>query len=146
MLAALVAAAVAATAPLPAAPTRWVTDTAGFMSEPARAALDAKLEGYERATGHQVVVWVGKTIGDADLADWAVRTFAAWKVGRKGLDDGIAMFVLADDRNVESKQTIELPVSFLQSVGDAVGLSIEVDKLREACRSPERDEASHPGT
>jgi hypothetical protein len=24
------------------------------------------------------------------LDDWAVRTFAVWKVGRKGLDDGIA--------------------------------------------------------
>ena len=38
MLAALVAAAAVATAPVPPAPTRWVTDTAGFMSEPARAA------------------------------------------------------------------------------------------------------------
>ena len=41
--------------------------------------------------------------------------------------------------------TIELPVSFIQSVGDAVVLSIEVDKLREAHRSPEPDEAPPPG-
>src|ERR1041385_7141527 len=101
MLAALVAAAAVAATPIPPSPTRWVTDTAGLMSPQGRAAVDAKLEAYERTTGHQVVVWIGKTIDGADLADWAVRTFAAWKVGRKGLDDGIAMFVLADDRKID---------------------------------------------
>ena len=65
------------------------------MSPAAREALDGRLESYERATGHQVVVWIGKTIDGAPLADWAVKTFAAWKVGRKGFDDGIAVFIVA---------------------------------------------------
>jgi uncharacterized protein len=98
MRALLVIAALAATPP---APTSWVTDTAGMMSPGARQSLDARLAGYERATGHQVIVWTGRTIGGDDLADWAVRTFAAWKIGRKGQDDGVALFVLADDKKLD---------------------------------------------
>ena len=33
----------------------------------ARTNLDAKLEAYERATGRQVVVWIGETIGGRSL-------------------------------------------------------------------------------
>jgi uncharacterized protein len=141
MLAAVVAAAVAAAAPIPAAPTRWVTDTAGFMSEAARAALDAKLEGYERATGHQVVVWIGKTIGGADLADWAVRTFAAWRVGRKGLDDGIAMFVLADDRKID----IEVGYGLEDRVPDAIASRIIREVMAPKLRAGDRDAAITAG-
>ena len=73
---------IAALAAIPPAPTHWVTDTAGVMSPSAEQALDARLAAYEHATGHQVVVWTGKTIGESALDDWAVRTFAAWKIGR----------------------------------------------------------------
>jgi hypothetical protein len=105
----------AAAAPSPPAPTRWVEDDTGFLSPSARGALDARLEAYERATGHQIVVWIGKTIEGAALDDWAVRTFAAWKVGRKGFDDGIVIFVLADDRKID----IEVGYGLEDKVPDA---------------------------
>src|SRR5687767_6185002 len=91
----------AAETPLPPAPGRWMTDTVGFVSSETRELIDRRLQAYERATGHQVVVWIGGTIGGADLADWAVRTFARWKVGRAGIDDGVVMFVLAEDRLID---------------------------------------------
>ena len=34
------------------------------------------------------------------LEDWAVRTFEAWKIGRKGLDDGLVVFIFAEDRKI----------------------------------------------
>jgi uncharacterized protein len=95
-----VAAALAASTS-PPAPSRWVEDHAGLLSPATRSALDARLEAYEHATGHQVVVWIDKTLGGAPLDDWAVRTFAAWKIGRAGFDDGIAVFVFADDRRID---------------------------------------------
>jgi len=49
-------------------------------------------------------------------------------------------------RTLLHRGTIELPVSLIQSVGDAVVLSVEVEKLREAHRSPEADVARSPGT
>ncbi len=86
---------------IPPAPSRWATDEAGFLSRQAVAALDARLEAYERRTGHQLLVWIGRTLGEgASIEDWAVRTFEAWKVGRKGIDDGLVLFIMAEDRRV----------------------------------------------
>ena len=58
---------------LPPPPTEWVTDTAGFLTEPVRQTLNARLETYERVSHHQVLVWVGKTTGGAPLAPHAAR-------------------------------------------------------------------------
>lgn len=107
-LAALFAAACLAAAPpaaaqgggVPPAPDRWVTDRAGFLSAPAASTLDARLEAFEKETGRQVLVYIDRTTGAVPLEDFAVRAFEAWKVGRKGLDDGVVLFVMAEDRKI----------------------------------------------
>ena len=85
---------------IPPSPARWVTDTAGFISSSTVASLDAQLEDFERRTGHQVLVYIGRTTGDVSIEDWAVKAFEAWKVGRQGLDDGLVVFLMAEDRRV----------------------------------------------
>ncbi|MDX2091090.1 MAG: TPM domain-containing protein [Kofleriaceae bacterium] len=143
MVAALLAAvvALASAAPIPPSPTTWVTDTAGMMTPGARDALDARLAAYERATGHQVVVWIGATIGDTPLDDWAVRTFAAWKVGRAGLDDGIVMFVLAQDRKID----IEVGYGLEGQVPDAVASRIIREVMAPKLRAGNADAAITDG-
>ena len=59
---AIVAALFASGGAVPPAPTRWVEDGVGLLSPSTRTALDGRLEGYQRATGHQVVVWIGDTL------------------------------------------------------------------------------------
>lgn len=92
--------ALAAETPIPPSPTDWVTDNASFISPATRDELNQRLANYNHATGHQVIVWIGTTTGDAALEDWTIRAFTAWKVGRKGLDDGVALFIFAQDRKV----------------------------------------------
>src|SRR5476651_1921969 len=75
---------VAAEQPIPPAPARWATDTAGFLSATTVRALDVRLQAYEATTHHQVLVYVSPTTGDTPLEQWTVRAFEAWKVGRKG--------------------------------------------------------------
>jgi uncharacterized protein len=77
----------AETVPIPGSPTRWVTDTAGFLSPGAVNTLDARLQAYQQISGHQLLVYIAPSSGDAPIEDWAVRAFQKWKVGRKGLDD-----------------------------------------------------------
>jgi uncharacterized membrane protein YgcG len=62
--------------------------------------LNARLSEYQQATGGQLIVYVAPTTGDAPIEDWAVRAFAKWKVGRKGLDDGLALFIMPQDRKI----------------------------------------------
>jgi uncharacterized protein len=82
---------------LPPTPTRWVTDGASFLSEPARQSLDARLQAYERQTGHQLLVFIDRTSAGVPIEDFAVRAFKAWGVGRRGQDDGLVLFIFADD-------------------------------------------------
>src|ERR1035437_6169294 len=87
----------AAETPIPPAPTQWVTDTAGFLSAQTRESLNARLQQYEAATKHQVIVYIGDTTGGVPIEDWAVRAYKGWGIGRKGMDDGLALFIMARD-------------------------------------------------
>ncbi len=96
----LAAGASRAETPIPAPPADWVTDRASFLSPAAVSELDARLGDYARQTGHQVLVYVDHTTGGVPIEDWAVKAFERWRVGRKGIDDGLVLFVFKDDRRV----------------------------------------------
>jgi len=120
-LAALLAggAALAAVAPavqIPPAPARWATDEAGFISSSTRAEIDSRLGAFERETGRQVLLYITPTTGDMPIEDYAARAFSAWKVGRKGLDDGLVLFIFPQDRRVR----IEVGYGLESTVPDAV--------------------------
>ena len=128
----------AAQAKIPPAPDRWATDEAGFMSRQAVEALDARLESYEKQTGHQLLVWIGRTLGQNEaLEDWTVKTFAAWKVGRKGLDDGLVLFIFAEDRKIR----IEVGYGLEDKVPDAYAFRVINNVLAPGIRAGKPDEA-----
>jgi uncharacterized protein len=86
---------------IPPAPTAYFTDTAGLASPATARAIDARLEQFERSTSDQVLVAVFPTMqSDSSVDDYAVRVFQAWKVGRKGLDNGVVLFVFADTHKI----------------------------------------------
>lgn len=130
-------AALAAPFQPPPAPTRWVTDTAGFLSEPVRSALDTRLERYERDTGRQVIVWIGESTGGVPLEEWAARTFEAWGIGKKGQDNGAAIFVFAKDRRLR----IEVGYDLEPVVPDAVASRIIQEEAIPRLRSGNPDGA-----
>lgn len=134
----MAATSAAAQTGIPPAPDRWATDQAGFLSRQTLEALDTRLESYERQTGHQLLVWIGRTIGDNQvLEDWAVRTFEAWKVGRKGLDDGLVLFILAEDRKIR----IEVGYGLEDKVPDAYAYRVINNILTPGIRAGRPDEA-----
>jgi uncharacterized protein len=123
---------------VPPAPSRWATDEAGFLSRQTVASLDARLENYERQTGHQVLVWIGRTLGEnVVLEEWAVKAFEAWKVGRKGLDDGLVLFILADDRKIR----IEVGYGLEDKVPDVYAYRVINNILVPGIRAGRPDEA-----
>jgi uncharacterized protein len=114
----------AADVKIPPAPGRWATDEAGFLAPSTVRALDARLETFERETGHQVLVYVGRSTGGIPIEEWAVKAFEAWKVGRKGLDDGLVLFIMADDRQVR----IEVGYGLEDRVPDALAFQV-IDRI-----------------
>lgn len=123
--------------PIPPVPDRWVTDAAGFLSEQTRLGLDSRLAEFERTTGHQLIVYIGHTTGDAPIDDWAVRAFESWRVGRKGIDDGLVLFLMADDRRMR----IEVGYGLEGEVTDAVASRIISEVLAPRLEAGDGDGA-----
>ena len=128
-------------APIPPAPTRWVTDNAGFLSPAARSTLDQRLRNYEQQTGHQLIVWIGTSTGGDPLEDWTVRAFKAWRVGRKGMDDGLVLFVFSEDRKVR----IEVGYGLEGVVPDAISSRIIREVIVPRIQAGDRDGAIAAG-
>lgn len=104
----------------PPAPDHWVTDTAHVLSPAVQERLDQRLQSFERSTGHQVVVWIGRTTGGVPPEEWAATTFKAWGIGSRKLDDGLAVFLFMDDRQIR----IEVGYGLEPVVPDAIASRI----------------------
>ena len=90
-----VAAAEVAVPPLSAR----VTDLTGTLDAGQRAALEARLEAFERAKGSQVAVLIVPTTQPETIEQYGIRVAEAWKIGRGGtIDDGVILLVAKDDR------------------------------------------------
>jgi uncharacterized protein len=127
--------------PIPEAPTQWVTDTANFLSPAAVSTLNERLRQYEKTTGHQVIVYIAPTTGNTPIEDWAVRAFAKWKVGRKGLNDGLALFIMPQDRRLR----IEVGYGLEPIVPDAIASRVINEVMVPRIQAGQRDEAVTAG-
>lgn len=123
--------------PIPAPPQRWLTDEADFLSPATAAELDARLEEYEHSSGHQFVVYIGDTTGGVPIEDWAVKAFEAWRVGRKGLDDGLVLFIMKADKRIR----IEVGYGLESVVPDALAARVINDDLVPRLQGGDNDGA-----
>ena len=95
MLAALVA--MAADVP----PLRGrVNDYAGVMGQEQARSLETRLAQFEQETGHQVAVLTIPTLDGEDIEGFGIRVAEAWKIGKKGFDNGVILIVAIKDRRL----------------------------------------------
>lgn len=137
----LTAAAHAAETPIPAAPTRWVTDQAGLLSPATVSQLDDTLASYQRSSGHQVIVWIGTTLGGAPIEEWSAKAFSKWGIGSRGKDDGVAIFVFATDHQMR----IEVGYGLEDVLPDAFAARIVHDVMAPELRAGHADAALEQG-
>jgi uncharacterized protein len=77
-----------------------INDRAELLAPDREAELEARLEAYERATGHQLAVLTIASLEGEPLEDYTLRVVEAWKLGRKDRDDGILLLVVSQERKV----------------------------------------------
>lgn len=85
--------------PLPPLTAR-VTDLAGALPADAKAALEQQLAAFEARQGSQVAVLLLPTTQPETIEQFGIRLFDAWKIGRKGVDDGALLIIAKDDRRL----------------------------------------------
>ena len=75
-----------------------VIDLTQTLSAPQQQALEQKLAALEAQKGSQIAVLIVPTTAPEDIAPFALRVAETWKVGRKGIDDGVLLVVAKADR------------------------------------------------
>ena len=86
-------------APIPKLTAR-VTDETNTLSATERQALDAKLADWEQRTGNQLVVLLVPSTSPEPIESYSIRVAEAWKIGRKGQDNGAIFLVAKNDHKM----------------------------------------------
>ena len=83
---------------VPPAPARWFTDTAGLVTPDQAAQLDRKLEQFYQQRGAQFLIYVFRSLEGDALEDFTIRAARQWAAGQKKYNNGLILFVFAEDR------------------------------------------------
>jgi uncharacterized protein len=94
--------------PVPALTAR-VIDTTGTLDAIQLKGLDDKLAAFEKEKGTQIAFLMVPTTQPEDITSYANRVANDWKIGRKGVGDGVLLVVAKSDRKVriEVAKTLE---------------------------------------
>ena len=82
-----------------------VIDTSGTLDAGQIQALEAKLAGFEKTRGAQIVILLVPSTLPEDITDYAQRVGDAWKIGRADIGDGLLLVVAKNDRKVRIATT-----------------------------------------
>lgn len=80
--------------------TSPVTDLTGTLDASQRATLESGLRAFEKERGSQIAILLLPTTKPETIEQYSIRVAEAWKVGRKGKDDGVIVLVAKDDHKL----------------------------------------------
>jgi uncharacterized protein len=101
--------------PLPALNGR-VVDTAGALPATTREALTQQLAALEAAKGAQLIVVIVPRVEPDTIEQFGIRLMDAWKIGRKGVDDGAILIVVTEAHQLR----IEVGYGLEGALSDAI--------------------------
>lgn len=89
----------AAVAEVPVPPLEQrVTDLTATLTAEQQRAIEARLAAFEQRKGSQVALLIVPSTQPEDIAQFGIRVAEQWKLGRKGIDDGVLLLVAKQDR------------------------------------------------
>jgi len=80
--------------------TGRVMDNAEILTEGMRRSLTERLKAHEDRTGNQIAVLTVPTLDDESIEEYAVAVFGAWKLGKKGKDNGVLIIIVPKARRM----------------------------------------------
>ncbi|WP_245587005.1 TPM domain-containing protein [Pelistega indica] len=100
-------------------------DQTNTFSATELASLNAKLKAFDEETGSQIFVLMIPTVQPETIETYAVRVFEQWKVGRKGIDDGVLYVIAKNDR----RQRLEVGYGLEGAIPDILASRILNDTV-----------------
>ncbi len=77
--------------------TQRVTDLTGTLDAQQIQTTESLLAAFESSKGAQLAVLIVPTTQPESIEQYGIRVAEAWKLGRKGVDDGAILLVAKDD-------------------------------------------------
>lgn len=108
-----------------------VTDLTGTLTRDQQAQLESQLASLESDKGAQIAVLLLPTTRPESIEQFGIRLAEAWKIGRKGADDGIIVIVAKNDRAVR----IEVGYGLEGAIPDAVAKRIIEERITPSFRA-----------
>ena len=131
LLLAALAGAASAALPIPPPPDRRINDDAGALSADERARLEGTLRARERESSSQIVVAIFRSLQGESLEDYSIRLAQAWRVGQKGLDNGVIFVVFLDDRKMRLEVGYGLESKLTDALASQILRQVVAPRLRE---------------
>jgi len=97
-----------------------VTDLTATLKRDEIQTLDASLAALEAKKGSQVAILIVPTTEPETIEQYSIRVAEKWKLGRKGVDDGVLLLVAKNDRTVR----IEVGYGLEGALPDAIARRI----------------------
>ena len=77
-----------------------VNDLAGIVHENHLHKLENKLAEFERDTSHQIAVLTISSLQGESIEDFSIRVAESWRIGQKGIDNGVILIIALQDRKL----------------------------------------------
>lgn len=77
-----------------------VTDLTASLSPTQRDTLERELQAFESRKGSQIAVLIVPTTQPEAIEQYSIRVAETWKLGRKGVDDGVLLLIAKDDHEL----------------------------------------------
>jgi uncharacterized protein len=100
--------------------THRITDQTSTLDAGQQQALESKLAAFETRKGSQIAVLILSTTQPETIDQFGIRVVDAWKLGRKGVDDGVLLLIAKDDH----KLRIEVGYGLEGALNDATAKRI----------------------
>ena len=84
-----------------------ITDQIGMLNAGQRGTLENVLADYETRTGSQIAVLLVNTTEPETIEQYSIRVADAWKLGRKGVDDGVILLIAKSNSAASGRMRIE---------------------------------------
>lgn len=87
--------------PNPRLKNSWIVDEGALLSASEHNEIQSLITETEAKTGAEIAVVLLNTIGSKDPKTFAVDLFKHWGIGKKGVDNGLLLLNVRDQRRVE---------------------------------------------
>lgn len=121
---------------------QYVTDETGTLTSSQVTSLSQKLQNFDRQTSTQIVVYMIQSLEGESLEDVSHTIAEKNKIGRKGKDNGVMLFIAKSDKKIR----IEVGYGLEGALTDAVSSQIIRNEIAPSFRNNNFYEGINKGT